>query len=158
MSSKALCALVRVAALAAGICGLALCGYVFPFWLTEIIGFTPGLIEGVICLGFLWVAAIPCFVILLYVWKVSTAIWRDEVFTLKTAKWIKNSAILLLCDAAFFFLGNIYLLFIGLNRVEILILSVLASIFGVSLALLAAVLSRYITKAATLQEDSEGTI
>jgi hypothetical protein len=147
MSSKVLCALVRFAAVATAICGVILCAFVFPSWFGELLP-----------LLFFWAASLPCFVILIYVWLVSTAIARDAVFTLKTARWIRNAAVLLLADVGFFIVGNVVLLALKMNNAEVLLPAILASIFGVSLALLAAVLSRYITKAAVLQEDIEGTI
>lgn len=158
MSSKTLCVIVRFAAIATALCGLVLCAYVYPFWLTDILGFNPGLGGAYLWLAFLWLSSMPCFMILLYVWKVSGAIKRDEVFTLKTASWIRNAAVLLLSDMGFFIVGSAVLLIFHMSRPAILVLSILGGIFGVSLALLASVLSRYITKAAVLQEESEGTL
>ncbi|MDR1158583.1 MAG: DUF2975 domain-containing protein [Oscillospiraceae bacterium] len=158
MSSKTLCAFVRFAAIATAVCGLALCCYVYPFRLSDLIGWNPGLGGGYIWLVYLWAASAPCFVILVYVWKVSNAIQRDEVFTQKTAKWIKTAATILLADVGFFAVGGFALLLAGLNRPGILFLSLLGCIFGISLALLAAVLARYISKAALLQEEADGTI
>ena len=158
MSSKTLCAFVRFAVIATAICGLALCGYIFPVALYDILGFDPNRSGLTIWLIFLWAASIPCFVILADVWLVSSAIKRDEVFTLKTARLIKKAAILLLVDMGFFAVGNAALLVTGLSRPNILFLSILGCIFGVSLALLAAVLSRYISKAAVLKEETDGTI
>ena len=158
MSSRTLCAFVRFAAISAAICGLALCGYIFPIALCDILGFDPNFGGAYIWLAFLLAATIPGFIILLFVWKVSTAIKRDEVFTVKTGLWIKRAAVLILADAGFFAAGNAILLFIGLSRPNIFFLSILGCLFGVSLALLAAVLSRYISKAAELQEEADGTI
>jgi VIT1/CCC1 family predicted Fe2+/Mn2+ transporter len=107
---------------------------------------------------YLWIAAIPCFIILVYVWKVSNAIQRDEVFTEKTAERIKTAAVILMADAAYFFAGGVVLLLLGLNRPGVLFLTTLVCVFGISLALLAAVLARYISKAALLQEEADGTI
>ena len=158
MSSKTLCVFVRVAVISAAICGLALCGYVYPIALPDILGFDPSRGGLYIWLIFLWVATIPCFVILADVWIVSSAVKRDEVFTLKTAKLIKKAAVLLIADMGFFAVGSAILLIMGLSRPNIFFLSLLGCIFGVSLALLAAVLSRYISKAAGLQEEADGTI
>jgi hypothetical protein len=158
MSSKTLCAFVRFAAAATAVCGLVLCVCVFPFRLPEIIGRDYGLLGGYLWLAYLWIAAIPCFVILVYVWKVSNAIQSDEVFTEKTAKRIKTAAVILIADVAYFFAGGVVLLLLDLNRPVILFLTVVVCVFGISLALLAAVLARYISKAALLQEEADGTI
>jgi hypothetical protein len=159
MSSKTLCHLIRFAVIVSAACALFIALFIIPAWgqslaraNPELSGwYTPWLI-------FIWVASIPCFVILIFVCKVSGAIKNDEVFTIKTAKWVKTSAILLFSDAAFFFFGNVIFLLLKMSHPEILFLSMLGDIFAIALALLASVLSRYLTKAAELQDVSEGTI
>ena len=153
MSSKALCGWVRAATIGVSACFLVLMGYVVPVLLDSehSPGYTPWLI-------FLWVCALPCFAVFACVWKVSGEIKREKVFTLRTARWVHTAAILLFADVGLFFIGNLVFIIIGLSRPGILMCSLLIDIFGVSLALAAATLSRYLTKAAVLQEESEGTI
>lgn len=159
MSSKTLGNLMRVSVIAAAICGLFLCTYVIPFWGEGMITANPEF-DGWFWpwLIFAWSFAVPCFIILIYIWKVSGAVIRETVFTVQTARWVKTGAVLLLYDAAFLFSGNIILLLLNMNHPGILLLSLIGDIFAVALALLAAVLSRYLTKAAVLQEESEGTL
>lgn len=88
----------------------------------------------------------------------SGSVIRETVFTFLTAKWVKMGAVLLLLDAALIFIGNVVLLLLNMNHPGVLLLSIIGDIFVIALALLAAVLSRYLTKAAVLQEESEGTI
>lgn len=159
MTSKTLGKLMHASVIAAAICGLIICAFVIPFWGEEIIvanpefgnWFWPWLI-------FAWIIAVPCFVILIFIWKVSSAVINETVFTIKTARWVKTGAVLLFCDVALLFFGNVILFLCNMNHPGILLLSLIAVIFAVALALLAAVLSRYITKAAILQEESEGTL
>lgn len=159
MSSKNLGSLMRVSVIAATICGLFLCLYVIPSWGRSIITVNPEFSSWLWpWLVFAWLVALPCFAILVFVWKVSGAVICETVFTGQTAKWVKIGAVLLLSDAAFLFVGNIVLLLLNMNHPGILLLSVIGDIFAVALALLAAVLSRYLTKAAVLQEESEGTL
>jgi hypothetical protein len=159
MSSRTLGNLIRVSVIAAAICGLFLCLYVIPSWGWSIIVTNPEL-SGWFWpwLIFAWLVALPCFAILVFVWKVSGAVIRETVFTFQTAKWVKTGAVLLLSDVVLLFVGNILLLLFNINHPGILLLSVIGDIFAVALALLAAVLSRYLTKAAVLQEESEGTL
>ena len=107
---------------------------------------------------FLWAVAVPCLAVLIYIMKVSQAIERDKVFTNKTANWIKTSAILLFAGTGFFFAGNVVFLLLKMSDLKIFQLSIFASMFALALATLAAILSRYIVKAAVLQEESEGTL
>jgi len=159
MSSKTLGNLMKVSVLAAAACGLFLCLYVVPSWGYGVIEsnqefsgwFWPWLV-------FAWLFSLPCFAILGYVWKVAGAVIEDTVFTTKTAKWVKIGAILLLSDAAFLFVGNVILLLLNMNHPSVLLFSIIGSVFAIALALLAAVLSRYLTKAAVLQEECEGTL
>jgi len=159
MSSKTLCVWVRIAVIAVALCGLVLCAYLIPLWGVDIATANPEFENWYLpWLLFLWVVSLPCFSILIFVWKVSGAINREEVFSSKTARWIKISAVLLFADVGLFFIGNLTFWLIGMNHPGILLLSMLVDIFAIALAVLAAVLSRYITKAAVLQEENEGTI
>lgn len=158
MSSKALCALVRAAAAAVAACGLAGCIYL-PKLGQSILAAYP---EYAYCyypwLIFLWLAALPCFAVLMLVWQTSVAIKHEQVFTFRTARLVKAGALLLLADAAFVFAGNAALLLLNMNHPGIFLAFLFADIFAVSLAVMAAVLSRYLTKAAALQEEADGTI
>jgi hypothetical protein len=159
MSAKALSIWVRLAAVASAVCGLTLCVWVLPAWGRDPFRTFPGFYEHFWpWLIFLWAAALPCFGILILVWQVADSIVRDNVFSRVTAKRISLAAGILLGDIAFFFLGNVVLMLLHMSHPGILLLSILVDMLGVSLAIFAAVLSRYITKAALLQEDAEGTI
>ena len=150
---------MKISVLATAVCGLFLCLYVVPSLGTDITRANPEY-KGWFWpwLLFAWLTALPCFAILVYVWKVAGAVINDTVFTIKTAKWVKTGAILLLSDAAFLFFGNVILALLNMTHISVLLFSVIGDIFAVALALLAAVLSRYLTKAAVLQEESEGTL
>ena len=159
MSSGTLGNFMRVSVIAVALSGLFLCIYVIPNWGWNIIRANPEF-SGWYWpwLLFAWAVALPCFAVLVFVWKVSGAVMKDTVFTFLTAKWVKMGAVLLLFDAALLFIGNVILLFLGMNHPGMLLLSVIGDIFIVASALLASVLSRYLTKASVLQEETEGTI
>jgi hypothetical protein len=151
--------LMRVSVVAAAMCGLFLFLFVIPSLGESIIYENPE-VGGWFWpwLAFAWLFALPCVAILVLVWKVSGAVIHDAVFTVKTAKWVKAGSILLLCDSAFLFAGNFVLDLLGMNHPSMMLMAVVGVIFGVALSLLAAVLARYLTKAAALQEESEGTL
>jgi len=159
MSSKIFCNLVRAAVIIVAMCGIVVCCYILPS-LGRIIRdsnpeyasfYYPWLI-------FLWVTIMPCFVILVFIWRVSTAIKLDTVFTFKTASFFTTCTVILSCDVVFFFIGNIVFLLLGLNHVWILFLSLIAGIFGITLTVLMALFSRYLTKAAALQEEVDSIV
>ena len=159
MSSKTLGNLMRVCVISIAICGLFLCLYVIPHWGKSIITsypefsswFWPWLI-------FAWLVALPCFAVLVLVWRIAGAVLNETVFTLLTAKWMKMVSVLLLTDAGILFSGNIIYLFLRMNHPSVVIFSMMGDIFIVALALFAAALSRYITKASILQEETDGLV
>ena len=159
MSSKTLCFFIRIADIGVAFCALLICALLLPVQANAMIHEDP-MAAGFVWpwLIFLWSVALPFFVILVYIWKVSTAIKKDQVFTLRTANWVKTGSILLFADIGLFFLGNAVFAFLEMSGPPIVMMSLIIIIFGISMALCAAVLSRYIAKAAVLQDESEGTI
>jgi len=156
---KTLRILVRAAVIIVAICGAAACFYFLPLIGMDLAytfpeyahGFFPWLI-------FLWIAAAPCFAFLVLIWKLSSVIKRDLIFTHKSARIVKIFAMILFCDVIFFVTGNIIFLLLNLNHPFILLLSVIIAIFGLALSVLVSILSRYLTKAAVLQEEVDSTI
>jgi len=158
MSSKKLCMCVRFASVIAAVCGSFLL-----FWLCYVIG-TGTVFE---FLGesaaFAWrvvaaLSALPCAGVIVCMWAVSNAISRDEVFTRGTSVWIERAAILFFADAPFILTANIIMFFWSSSHPSVLLASGGVTFVFIALGLLAAVLSRYIAKAAELREISEGTI
>jgi len=60
--------------------------------------------------------------------------------------------------SGFFIVGNIAFLLLGMSHPGVLFLALIADVFVVALAVLLAVLSRYLTKAAALQEEADSFI
>jgi len=159
MSSKTLSYLIRAAVISVAICGLIACIYILPTIGTNIAENNPEHAHSYIpWLIFLWLCAIPCFIVLACAWKVAAAVERDTIFTLQTAWLGKFSAILLFGNVGFFFAGNIILVILNMSHPGVLLMSLFVDVFGILLALIAAALSRYITKAAVLQEEADSTI
>ncbi len=159
MSSKALCFWVRLAILAVAFCGLLVCAFLLPVQANAMINENPKAAAFVWpWMIFLWVVSLPFFTILVYAWKVSTAVKTDQVFTLKTARWVKTGALLLFADVGLFFLGNAVFAALEMSGPPIVMMSLIIILFGIAFAVCAAVLSRYIAKAAELREENEGTV
>ena len=140
------CGLV-VYALAVPMYGLSLCAQ-YPEFSNR---FWPWLL-------FIWVSGIPCFMVLYYGWKVSTNIGNDQSFTDQNASLLKTISVLAALDAAFFFVGNIVLLFLNMSHPGVLIASFVIVFVGVAVSVAAAALSHLVKKAAVLQEQSDWTI
>ncbi len=157
MSSKTLCAWVRFAVIAAAICGGFLC-LVFPSWMKNILSELYGTQGSYLWIGYVLLSAVPCFAVLCLIWRVAGAIRYEKVFTEETAKTIHTAAIWLFSDAIYVFLGNIVLFLMNINHPGIVLCIMAGVLLLIVFGVLAAVLSRYISKAADLQEISEGMI
>lgn len=150
---------MKIAVLIAAVCGLFICMFVIPSFGATIIyrypefssWYWPWLI-------FAWLFSLPCFVLLICVWRISNGVKNETVFTLKTAKLVRTGAILLLSDAVLLLVGNIFLWLLNMNHPGVILMMVVIALFEVIAALFAAIVSRYLTKAAILQEESDGTL
>ena len=107
---------------------------------------------------FIWCSGIPCFAVLYFAWRIVADIGLDRSFTDENAKRLKWISGLAAGDALFFFLGNILLLFLGMNHPGIVLVSSVVVFIGVAVAVASAALSHLVKKAAELQEQSDLTI
>lgn len=139
------------------LCGLYMCAYIYPenISVSQAIKLitTP---QSHILLGFYWLTSIPCFVILIFAWKIANAVKKETVFTAKTARSIKICTIILSIDLAVYIVGNVA--FLGLSWHPLAFNYLLIAMLGVAFASVAAVLSYYTFKAAALKEETEGVI
>ncbi len=107
---------------------------------------------------FLWTSGIPCFIVLVFGWKIVTNIGKDQSFSEQNAKLLKWISNLSAADAGFFFIGNILLLLLNMSHPGVVIASFVIVFFGVAVAVASAVLSHLAKKASALQEQSDWTI
>ena len=142
-----------------GVCGLIVYALVLPVLGLNITGAYP---EWGYCfwpwLIFLWCTAIPCFIALVFGWKIAGNIGLDRSFSGDNASMLKWISVLAAGDAAFFFLGNLVFFFLGMNHPSVVLASVLIVFAGVAVCVVAAALSHLVRKAADLQEQSDFTI
>jgi hypothetical protein len=159
MAAKSLGMWVRFAVICMFLCGFAVCAWMAPDFGSSLAAENPEYAHAYIpWLAFLWITALPCVGVLFLGWKVADAISRDKAFTMTTAKWIKAAAILIFTSVGVFFAGNIVMLLLNMSHPGIVLVSLFVDMVGIALAIIAATLSRYVTKAAALQEEAEGTI
>ena len=158
MASKTLCKLVRFAVVFTAICGLIACASLPAIGSTVANNFPEYTHLYLPWLIFLWLTSLPFFALLVLIWKMSTAIKDEKVFTLPSARIVRICAMILFGASGFFIIGNIAFLLLGMSHPGILFLSLIADVFVIALAVLLAVLSRYLTKAAALQEEADGFI
>ena len=146
------------------IIGVAIFGLMVYIWIVPTLGqsmadmfvecaeaFMPWLI-------FIWMTGIPCYAALVFAWKIASNIGVDRSFCQANGVLMKRIARLAMADGIFFFLGNIVLLFAGINHPGIVIVSLLVMCIAMGISVAASALSHLIMEAADLQEQSDFTI
>jgi hypothetical protein len=151
--------MLRAAVIAVAVCGLFACAYILPAEGADLAVYFPELAGWYLpWLLFLLAASLPCFAILALIWIISSAVRDDRVFSIKAARIVRLGSLLMFGDVGFFFLGNVVFLMLNISHPGIFFMSLFVDVFGSALAVAAAVLSRYLTKAAALQEEADATI
>jgi hypothetical protein len=155
MTNKQLTVLFRCALIVIALIGVAACAFWYPKDGANVIA-AKGAALGWIYQIFMWLTAIPCFVILFFGWKFSMSMEKEHVFTKDTAQYLIISLKILVVDLAVYLVGNIIFLALGCSKYGWLYLVV--SVAGYAVAAIIYTLFYYISRVAVLQEESEGTI
>lgn len=159
MDKKFLAKALKLIVLASALCGMVLYGYALPQVGTSMAEKLP---EFAHCrlpwLVFLWMSGIPCFCVLLVVWKIAHSIQKDMEFAASNSQRFHLIALFAAGDAVFFFAGNLLLWLLGKNHPSILIASLMICCFGAAVAVVSEGLSVLFKKAEDLQEQSDWTI
>lgn len=107
---------------------------------------------------FLWMTAIPCYLVLVLGWKISAEIGKDNSFSKENAKALKWVSVLAAGDSVFLLAGNLVLLCMSMSHPGVFLASVLIAVCGAFVAVAAAVLSHLVMNAAELKEENRLTI
>ena len=159
MEQKALSKWLKIIIVGCAICGLIIYGGIIPALGKDIAIDNQ---ELAYCyypwLLFIWASGIPCYIVLLLGWNISTRIGNNQSFCIENAKDLKNISILAAIDSIFVFVMNIVYLILNMNHPSIVICSLFVVFAGAVVSVVSAVLSHLIKKASDLQEQSELTI
>lgn len=154
---------IKCSILAVACFGVVMCCCWYPFSISltvmgtvEATPTTAQNIEMYTQLAFYWMLSVPCFVILGYVWSISNVVKKDNFFSILIAKKIKRCAFILLFALVAFILGNIIFTLLGWN--DFAILYSIISILGLVITCVFAVTAHFVSQAAILKEETEGTI
>ena len=159
MEQKAFSRWLKGIIIGIGLCGLIFYAAVVPVLADCMLEGNPEFAAAVLPWKiFIWCSGIPCFAVLYFAWRIVADIGLDRSFTDENAKRLKWISGLAAGDALFFFLGNILLLFLGMNHPGIVLVSSVVVFIGVAVAVASAALSHLVKKAAALQEQSDLTI
>ncbi len=159
MTQKSLSKWMKIIIVMFAICGAVVFGVAVPLLGLDAIDLYP---EYTYCfkpwLVFLLLTAIPCYSVLVIAWQVAASIAKDEAFTDKNSKRLKNVAVIALITSVYFFIGNVVFLILNMTHFSVFAGSLLVTFIGIAISVAAAVLSYLVQKAAKLQEDSDLTI
>lgn len=153
---------MKVAVALIALCGTAICAAGFPAAVYVAVGklFEPWSREFTLCysfeLAFLLLSALPCYAIVVYLWKTSELIGRGRLFCDSAVKYFAASARLLFVDVIFFLVGNLVFYFIGANCW--LWLYLFLDVCAVAVALVFVMVSKCLKEAAILQDESDCTL
>lgn len=158
MNQKSLSNWLKMMIVGVGLCGILICVLVLPMLTAEL---EPLLNEKWVCrawLILLWLTSIPCFVALIFSWRIISNIGNDKSFTKENAGLLKKISGLAVMDAAFLFVWNMVLFFLNANHPSTLLACLFIDFIGVVIAVIFAALSHLVLKAADLQEQSDYTV
>ena len=104
------------------------------------------------------VTVIPAYAVLVYAWKISDTIGKDNALSSINAKCFHQISLLALATTVYFFVGNTVFFLLNMNHPAVYLVSFVLSFIGAAIASAAAILSYLSRKAADLQEESDLTI
>ncbi len=163
MNTFKLSLLVKGAIIALGLCGLFMCVVWYPFSISlsamGVVSANPSLSQNIELwtqLIFYWVVSVPCFIVLIFAWKITGSIKNDEVFSHKVVNLIKKCAAVLVIDIVVFLVGNIIFLAVGWN--DFAIVYFMIAVVGLIIVSVLLTLSHFAEKAVELKEETEGLI
>ena len=157
MDQKKLAIWLKAIVVGCALCGLVLFGFILPRFLAYVAGEVPDLPHKA-WTAFMWALALPCYAVLVCIWKMANEIARDNSFSMENAKLLRAIALLAGADSAVLLLGNLIFLLIGHSIPTLALVSAFVCFIGLAISVGAACLSHLVHKAAMMQEENDLTI
>ena len=101
---------------------------------------------------------VPCYIALIYSWKVMGNIANDHSFTVENARLLGKISSLSRIDSMFLFTWSILFFTTKITTLQILVISLFIVFMGVVVAAIFAALSHLVLRAADLQDQYDLTI
>ena len=127
MNAKRITIIFRIAIIAIGLCGLLICAFWYPFSISLTTMGTstaaPTTEQNIriwVQLVFYWAVSVPCFLILVFAWRISSAIKKEELFSNKIVRLINQEISIMLIDLFVFLIGNIVFVLLKWNDFAII--------------------------------------
>ena len=159
MKLKTLSIWIKAVLLGFAVCGVGILGFAVPSIGQSLAAAYPEFASAYIpWTVFLWIAAAPCFVVLVLGWQIASNIARDNAFSSANAKLLRIIAILSAIDAVYFFSGNIVLWLLNLNHPGLVLMSLVVVFLGVAICVASFSLSHLTSRAADIEDENRYTI
>jgi MFS family permease len=142
-----------------GIIGFVICAYVIPVIGGRMVAengqkagyYWPWLL-------FIWLLAIPFYLVLIKFWRICVNIGSDKSFTEENAGYLSVISKLAFVDTALCFVGNIAFLMLGMSSANILIIFLILVFIGIAISIASAALAHLVLKASNIQKENQLTI
>ena len=159
MNQKSLSSVLKIITVCAAVCFALIFFWIIPIYGRPFAALYP---EFEYCyipwLVFMVLFSLPCFAALFFGWKIAANIGRDNSFSYENAKYLGTISILAGADSAFFFAGNVVLLFLNMSHPGIALFSLFAVFAGTAICAICAALSHLVQKAAAMKAENDLTI
>ena len=159
MKLKTLSVWIKVILIGFAVCGVIILGAAVPSIGKSIVKAYPEFAAAYMpWMVFLWIAAVPCFVVLVLGWQIASNIASDNAFSSANAKLLRIIAILAAVDAAYFFFGNIVLWLLNMNHPGLVLMSLVVVFLGAAICVASSALSHLTSRAADIEDENRLTI
>lgn len=159
MKLKTLSIWIKAVLLGFAVCGVGILGFAVPSIGQSLVSAYPEFASAYIPWTiFLWIAAVPCFVVLVLGWQIASNIARDNAFSSANAKLLRIIAILSAIDAVYFFIGNIVLWLLNMNHPGLVLMSLVVVFLGAAICVASFALSHLTSRAADIEDENRYTI
>ena len=152
LDQKKLAIWLKAIVVGCALCGLALFGFILPRFLAYVAEEVPDLPHKA-WLIFMWVLAVPCYAVLVCIWKMANEIGNDNSFSLENAKLLKYIAVLAGVDSSLLLIGNLIFLLTKHSIPTLALVSAFVCFIGLAISVGAACLSYLVHKSTLMQED-----
>ena len=106
----------------------------------------------------IWVSAIPCYIVLLLGWLISSNIGRDNSFSIANARHLKWVSYLAVIDVVYYFAVNGIFLLIDMSHPFVMGVALIICFVGTAFSVCSAALSHLVEKASKIKEENDLTI
>ena len=159
MKQKELAFWLKIIIIGTAVCGLIIYAGIIPHFLRYLVeqnsfaekNTLPWLIS-------IWVSAIPCYVVLILGWFVSSNIGKDNSFSKENARHLKWVSFMALIDVVYYFVINLIFLIADMSHPFVMGIALIICFCGPAFSVVTAALSHLVDKASVMKEENDLTI